>query len=317
MNQIDTETKKRRGRLRTLRKVVAVAATAVGFGYVFWTLVTNWGELQDLSYQWNGEWIALHFLVVLAFFGSFSFVWRLVMRSCCIDGSARAIVLSAYLPNLYKYIPGKVWAVASRVELLASYTSASRKRASAATVLSYLMEIMGAVPFLFVILWITPQQELRPQSVLVVLIPVILVIAFSGTIVRLISWALRKAGREPLPPDFRTANLPWVLVCYMGYWSLYAASAVFLMRGLGMPGGGDALLVGGVLVAAWLIGFVSLVTPGGIGIREGAMTVLLTPIVGPALAAVIPIVTRLSWTSGELLGAGTALTFMIASRRQK
>jgi hypothetical protein len=56
---------------------------------------------------------------------------------------------------------------------------------------------------------------------------------------------------------------------------------------------------GAAFVVAWLIGFVSLLTPGGIGVREAVAVALLAPIIGESAAVLATIAARVSWTIGD------------------
>ena len=54
-------------------------------------------------------------------------------------------------------------------------------------------------------------------------------------------------------------------------------------------------------IASYLIGYLALVAPGGLGVREGAITFLLTPMVGPGPAAGLALLSRLWITATELM----------------
>jgi glycosyltransferase 2 family protein len=52
-------------------------------------------------------------------------------------------------------------------------------------------------------------------------------------------------------------------------------------------------------LVAWAIGFLIVFVPVGLGVREGAMIILLTPYFGPVNAAAIALLSRLWWALGE------------------
>ena len=57
---------------------------------------------------------------------------------------------------------------------------------------------------------------------------------------------------------------------------------------------------------AWSFGFMSLVTPGGLGVREGVLSVLLTACLPPATATLVALLSR-AWAIGvEIILAGVA-----------
>jgi uncharacterized membrane protein len=68
-----------------------------------------------------------------------------------------------------------------------------------------------------------------------------------------------------------------------------------------------------VFSAAYVIGFLTLLTPGGLGVREGVLTLLLATILPSGVSAVVAILARLWMVVVEVAGAGIAL---LAGARQ-
>jgi uncharacterized membrane protein YbhN (UPF0104 family) len=58
---------------------------------------------------------------------------------------------------------------------------------------------------------------------------------------------------------------------------------------------------------AYTIGFLSIVTPSGLGVREGAFYLILAPVMGGGVVTVTALAMRLWTTLGELVAAGGAL----------
>lgn len=291
-----------------IRRIVGTAAVVLGFAYIGRALIDNWNQVRDTLSWMDAPWIGLHLFAVLVFFCVAPLIWSLVLRSCGIRASRRTEIVSTYLPNLYKYVPGKVWAVASRVELVACYAPAARTRAAAATAVGYLIEILGAVPFLLLGACLIPSAQLHVASRTVALAGGLSVLLFLLAVLLPLTLShFGRAVRRPFFGGLRPRRVLVLVLSSIAYWTIYAGSGMLLARGLGVTDFSTALLSGCVLVAAWLLGFVSLLTPGGIGVREGVMALLLTPLLGPAKAAVMPLVARLSWTVAEFTGAALAL----------
>ena len=57
---------------------------------------------------------------------------------------------------------------------------------------------------------------------------------------------------------------------------------------------------------AWAIGFLVFLTPGGLGVREGALALLLAPFLPSPLPAVVALLARLWWTVAELISVAIA-----------
>ena len=75
----------------------------------------------------------------------------------------------------------------------------------------------------------------------------------------------------------------------------------------------DVPLVVAAYAAAYAAGFLALLTPAGLGIREGVLVVALAPVLPAGPALVVALVSRLWMMLVEL--AGAALTHLLARRR--
>jgi uncharacterized membrane protein YbhN (UPF0104 family) len=86
-------------------------------------------------------------------------------------------------------------------------------------------------------------------------------------------------------------------------WLLYGVSLWLLARGL-LPDAGlglaDAI---GVFAASYIAGLLFLLAPGGLGVRESVMVLMLSPGVGLANALALAAVSRIGMTVADLLAA--------------
>ena len=68
----------------------------------------------------------------------------------------------------------------------------------------------------------------------------------------------------------------------------------------------DAGILTACFAFAWIVGFLSFLTPGGLGIREGLLGLLLSNYMIPSQATNVALLCRLWMLSAEILLAGTA-----------
>jgi uncharacterized membrane protein YbhN (UPF0104 family) len=66
--------------------------------------------------------------------------------------------------------------------------------------------------------------------------------------------------------------------------------------------------------AAWAVGFLLALAPAGVGPREAALVVMLSPTVGQPVALVAAVVSRLLLTGSDILWAAAAA---LAARRNR
>ena len=144
---------------------------------------------------------------------------------------------------------------------------------------------------------------------LLVLAPIFLALLHPRIVAFVLDRALRLARRQPLA---RTAGLGTMVLTVawtaLG-WVLFGVHAWLLVRA---AGGSGFFLATGAYALAFTAGFLVIIAPGGVGVREAALTV-----VGPVLASGAPLVvalaSRVVMTVADLAWAGAAGTAGSAS----
>jgi glycosyltransferase 2 family protein len=232
-------------------------------------------------------------------------------------GGPRLGVLAAariYLvSNLGRYVPGKVWALAG-MTLLARREGVAAPVAAGAAILGQGVAlagacVVGALAFL--------EAEGRVRWVGLALLAGVTLALLASAIPplfgRLVGFAYRLARQIPptaLEAD-RSFGIRWVAL-YALNWALYAASFWGLARSLRI----DVSLMEAApaFAAAYVLGFVAVFAPAGIGIREGFLVAFLQPVAGPG-ALVLAVVSRIWTTAVEVVPAGVlALTAPVTPR---
>ena len=96
---------------------------------------------------------------------------------------------------------------------------------------------------------------------------------------------------------------------YFSGWLCYGFGGMLLSYALGVPQSVSWITLVVAFIASWVVGYISLLTPGGLGVREIVLVGLLTPEIQPAHAMALALIARLSWTLIELMGSvvGVAL----------
>jgi dolichol-phosphate mannosyltransferase len=84
-------------------------------------------------------------------------------------------------------------------------------------------------------------------------------------------------------------------------WAATGIGVHTLVHGLGGAEELDAFLLLGAFALSWLLGVLVPLAPGGLGLRDGALIVSLTPVVGAGVATALAVALRLASLAGELL----------------
>jgi uncharacterized membrane protein YbhN (UPF0104 family) len=87
----------------------------------------------------------------------------------------------------------------------------------------------------------------------------------------------------------------------MGIWLLYTGAFWLFVTGLGFSV--PALSTASAFAAAYVLGYVMVFAPAGLGVREGFLVALLSPQMGAASAGAVALIARLWMTLVEVVPA--------------
>ncbi|SDG65203.1 hypothetical protein SAMN05421505_106130 [Sinosporangium album] len=294
---------------RTLRVLLALTALAfLGYG-----LARDWDQTTEALARLSWWSIAGAFAAVLLGQGLMLVAWRVVVAGL---GSPLAYGLAArvmFVGQLGKYVPGTVWAYAAMMELGRDHGCPPR-RTFAGTSLSLVISLGCALTLAAATLPLTAQEVIRQAWYLVALIPVIVVCMHPRVLTWGLNLAMRIARREPLERVLPGSAVLVAAACSIAAWMIYGVQVWLITSDLS-PGTDPwtlLLVSAGAYAIAWATGLLFVVAPAGIGVREGAMVLALTPIIGAAGALVAAVVTRLVVTLCDLIWAGVG--FMLGRR---
>jgi hypothetical protein len=202
--------------------------------------------------------------------------------------------------NLGRYVPGKIWQIAG-LAALARRRGVPAGTATAAAVLGQGMALVAATLVGLGAVMGAPPDVRRwgvPGAALVV------VLALAGLlppVFRRVSGAWFRLAREEAPSELASFHAVRWLLLYVANWCLYAAS--FWVLALSLGHSGDPVAVGSAFAAAYVLGYLVLFAPAGVGVREGFLVTFLSPVTGPGFGAVLALVARVWTTLVELVPA--------------
>lgn len=309
------------GLVRRNKRAVQIVAMLVIATFVGLAVWKSWSNLR--GYQWNIQWglLFVGFLLLVAQELSFALIWRSILRrlgSHLDIGAAERIYLSA---EFVRYIPGNVWHVITRV-LWAEQRGVPKPIGFASMVVELATKIFSAALVFAVTLlfWpnlsALPSQTHIPQQTAViggaVAIPLLLLGLYPRLLEAAINAGLRMLKREPVRLSLGYLDVLAITLYWSLSWVVAGVGFYLIMRSIvttDLPP--TALILSmGVYALGWDVGFLSFITPSGIGFRELAIAFLLVwggMTLGPsalAIGFVVAFISRLLATGSELVSIG-------------
>jgi len=307
-----------------LRQLVQPVAIALAFLLLILLLRSQWDSLKTLEWHIRPGWLALSGLCIVGGWLIEVALWR---RLVTILGGRIAYIRSVQLwfaSAIVRYIPGNIWQpISLTVRCRAEGVRAETTLASLS--LFHLVQLLAVAPIAAAFVAMSGAaaaltgwtESFSLWWALPLAVPIIVFAFWPHGLIALANRVLGLVGRDPLPLELTRRELVILLGISLAGWLLFSTAFTSLAITLLPPSAalGDRLPV---LMAAYpmafAIGFVSLITPSGLAVREGALFVLLSPIVGGAQALVIALGMRV-WEI--VLDAAVATVAMLSLTREK
>lgn len=299
--------------LRRVRRFLGpalVLVAAVFLGRALWS-----GFAGVREYEWRFELpylllsIALIFLYYLQQWGG----WRLIMHSFEDPLTPLESAAIWFASILGRYVPGNVALVAGRIVMCrrrgipATTTFASMVYEQALILLSAFLVAALSVP-----LW-PPFEYKNLAALLVLLAPVGLLFLHPRIFSQLSNTLLLRFGRDPLEATLPFGRVLLLLLYFVGGWVLMGLAFAALVASLTPVSVEQLPLLVGGYAFAWEVGFLVLVTPGGLGVREVALQAILVLVFPLPVAAAVVVLARLWQTLAEVSAA--AVVWAAAGRK--
>lgn len=194
-----------------------------------------------------------------------------------------------------RYVPGNVWHLAGR-SVLAARSGGDPLAAAASSIYEQLFTVAGALLLAGVFM---PLMGGGIYGLAALAVPATLALLHPA-VQRLLLKLAARFTRRPLPRVLPWNQLALVLVAY----SVAQVPAGLALSLLAIPG--DLPLPAGVggFAFAWAVGYLSFLTPSGVGVREVALAAILTPFGKVPDLGLLAIAHRVVMTAAEFALAG-------------
>ncbi len=250
--------------------------------------------------------------------------WRNILSAIHGDMIGFDKVFKVYVKaNVAKYLPGNVLHYAGR-NMLGSQLGWKHGDILLSSVLEVLMILVSAALFLilfaykqFVEIVAAAMENVASNPVILVLIAVLILIAAAGML-----YLIRK--RKDLFEKFKllfTAKFLKVTIInfflYTGTFLIQGIVMTFIFSGVfqvGRPGIAEMLLVVSSAVLSWFAGFITPGAPGGIGVKEAVLILMLSPLFGREYTLAAALLHRLISVIADVAAFGIGL---IMERHEK
>ena len=313
--------------MKTFRQYAGIFIAGILLYFLITPFVQTHTELKDATFQ-------IHWGGLVCSFGAILFYWSayLFPFATLLSGMTerhvpfRDAFTLFHLANITRYLPGRIWGF---VRLLALSQHFALSKTAVGSSLTLQLGIETALGGLIgTSLIFSPKMRetaigvfetfsgtgtlfsiLTVVSILMVLLFVIPTLSSKA---RQFLKNLRATGKKLFQKSFQYQWLS-VLASHIFLWICQGLAFFLFVKSFAPVQWADAGVLTAIFAFAWIVGFLSFLTPGGLGVREGLLGLLLANYLPPPQAMLVALFCRLWMLSAEMLLAGTA--FFLKTRR--
>ena len=302
--------------MRRAGRVLAAALTVAALLFAGRAIAGQWRAFRatGAGVQLHWDTLALSALVVVGAYAVLIETWRRTVErwgARLAWGDAARIW---FISNLGRYLPGKVWQVGA-MGAMAHARGVSPVAATGSAIVINLVNLVAGAGVVAAC-----GVELLPLP-----IPIGAVAALLGLALALLPWIVRLAAagaarllRRPVDLPALPAGALWIAAfgCTVA-WLLYGIGFRLLVAGVLGEAPGALRAYVAAFTGSYVVGYIVLFAPGGIGVREGSLLAALgrLGLAAGGAAGVIAVASRLWLTVLELL-PGLALLLVDLLRRR-
>jgi uncharacterized membrane protein YbhN (UPF0104 family) len=287
---------------KTLGRLITLLLVIATLSLVGRQLGQGWSAARDYPWQCRPGYLLLSLVLAQTGYMILARAWRSVLRAIAIRVSFTTSYWIIILSGLGRYLPGRVWQFGAAAYLAREVGLHAREIAASLVVYQLYLVPVGVV---LTLAWgDLPAFMNTPWLRLCAWIGCLVAGAAAFWPHVLLHWIRPLANRLGMPPerwrmDWRR-KLAVVVQCAVG-WLFLAAAFGLLVISVTQLDLHNLPELARISLASYLAGYLSLVTPGGLGVREGVMALLLTPLAGAGPSAALALLARFWVTITEVL----------------
>jgi uncharacterized membrane protein YbhN (UPF0104 family) len=279
-------------------------------------LASRWQELPSEVLDPNWPQLICAFAILLASLGSTALLWGRILAALDSKLSAVEVVHIHFICQTGKYLPGKVLLVVGKV-VLAIRQGCARGAVGASVVYEQALFILsGGLAVLCFAAFASADVVADHRAAVATLCALALVGLHPFVLNRLVGVVEKLTGSELSGLVLAYPKLLGLLIAYAIPWLLAGVGYYLFVDALGPME--LALLpdMGAVFALSGLVGVLALFAPAGIGVREAAMSAMLSAYMPVAASIAVALAFRVALVAVDVIALAIALSLQAQCRRR-
>jgi uncharacterized membrane protein YbhN (UPF0104 family) len=270
-------------------------------------VVLNWSKVR--SYQWELDYPLLFgSFVLLSLVYIFNIkVWNSLLEIVGSKLSFKNIFRIWFVSNLGRYLPGKVWTVVGMIYLLEK-EGVSKRKGFTTAIVGQSLAVLSAFLLSFILSGHGLYERIfshNPIGFILILffsIAIFIFIAYPKLLEMVINLGLSLVRKEKISLELKSSELFLYLFYYTLVWFSYGLAFMVFVKAIAPAPWSQYFNLTASFAFSYILGFLAVFVPGGLGVREGVLVLLLSHYFPLPVATLIALFSRLWMTAVELAG---------------
>lgn len=283
---------------------IIVIFTVVYFFYL--EFKNNWNTIRAYHFAVNFYYIIFSIFVMMIGFLIDTYIWQVSVNNYLqIKLNFNQSMALYNTTAMLKYIPGKIWTYTAQIALMSS-------KGISKTILLYINLIcfvcFSFVSFIYALYYYLFYLKVLCWEISVLIFVFLFTLDFvfiiwnTSIINYLLVFINRIFKREIQPIKIKKFLLIYLQLLYLVAYMPMGIGMYFLAKGIGMEVPiASIMALTATLSVSLMLSYIAFFSPGGLGIREGTMFIMLKQFSNLEIALILPIAMRLVYIIIELL----------------
>jgi glycosyltransferase 2 family protein len=281
--------------LKYIAKWLFILATIAFFAHYLYDSISN---LPENKWEFNPVLFSLSVVLLLLAMAASALIYKLIFDTIAgnlITFPKMFKIVS--LSNLGRYLPGKLWSVLGFYYFTDEF-GISKKQTTLGIIISEVSSktsalLIGLCYFFFS----TSYRNLIP--LMVILLALCFILIYPRIIQWIVNILFRILRRPPVEIEFSYLSILKFNFYCIFVWLLYSLAFYAFVNSITTLSNVSLLKFATILPFCWVVGYIILIAPGGLGVREAMLIVMLGEFLPHELAVIIAVFQRVWFTLVE------------------
>lgn len=299
--------------MKTLRQYVGLLIAIILLYFLIKPFIQTHTELKDATFQIHWYWLVCSFGAILFYWSAYLYPFAALLSGITEKHVPfRAAFTLFHLANITRYLPGRIWGIVRLLSLSHRFGLSKTTVGSSLTLHVGIETALGGL--IGVSLIFSPKMrntafgmidKISGHATLLSLACIAILIGALFLIPK-VSTHAREFLKTLTPPGQHSRLWINVIAGHVLLWICQGLAFFLFVKSLAPVAWTDAGILTACFAFAWIIGFLSFLTPGGLGIREGLLGLLLANYMPASQATLVALLCRVWMLSAEIVLAGVA-----------